>query len=199
MKSSSLLRLAVAGALAGLAACAGVAKVSDVTSQVSPDYAGHAVTRVMVEANTRDLEARGKLETAICDKITSETGTGCVRAIDNFMAQQTYTGDEVESGMEKVGADALLSIEVNKNPAPPATTAARDAAAAPPPKAAAQDGISRPWSAFEMLLISGSERKMMWYATGRTGPGATWDDLIASLPQDLTKKLIADGMLKPKS
>lgn len=84
---------------------------TEMASQVNPDYAGHAFTKVIVEADIADLIYRKKTEANMCQEINSHTNTTCVVSTDVFFPGESYTPEQIQSRIAQQHADGFMVIK----------------------------------------------------------------------------------------
>ena len=158
------------------------------TSFKDPDYQSTKFKRILVVANTNDLEDRQKLESKMVEAF-SDIGVYAMESFRLFPPTRELTDEEKVNLLLKNDIDAFISISVGESgvsevyvPQTSSTTKTEGnvsvygntARYKEKSKTTYQGGytLNKPWAEFETKLYDVSNGKMAWIASSFTGGNA---------------------------
>ena len=158
------------------------------TSFKDPDYQNTAFKRILVVANTNDLEDRQKLESKMVEAF-SEIGVYALESYKLFPPTRELTNEEKVDLLLKNNVDSFISISVGESgvsdvyiPQTSSTTKTEgnvnvygNTARYKEKSTTTYQGgytVHKPWAQFETKLYDVSNSRMAWIASSFTGGNA---------------------------
>ncbi|MFI5251043.1 MAG: hypothetical protein ACHQQQ_01315 [Bacteroidota bacterium] len=183
-------------------------------SFIDPAYHSTTFERILVIANTSDLQLRQKLETRVVESFKNID----VDAIEGFLLfppTRSLTNDEKIKLLIDNHIDAYISIDVGESGVqdiyvPPTgsttTTTGRisvsgNQADYKEKSTTTVDGgytLSKPWAEYQAKLYDVSSGSIAWIASSHTGGNAyaNFNTIINSFSDELAKRITEDGMVR---
>jgi len=193
-----------------LAGCA----TTKMTSFKDPAFQSISFKRILVVANTSDLEWRRKIETRMV-KSFQDIGVFAIEGVQLFPPTREPTADEKVDILIKNKVDAYVSVSVGESgvkeeyvPSTESTTKTKgsvrvsgDRADYAEKSTTKVDGgytLSKPWAGFQTKLFDVSSGQNAWVASSFTGGNAFADfsTVINSYCDKVVDQLIEDGLIK---
>lgn len=187
------------------------------TSFKDPDYQNTKFKRILVVANTNDLEVRQKLEFKMVEAF-SEAGVYALESYKLFPPTRELTDEEKVDLLLKNDIDAFLLISVGESgvsevyvPQTSSTTKTKGevnvygntARYKEKSKTTYQGGYTlyKPWAEFETKLYDVSNGQMAWIASSFTGGNAyaNRNTVINSYCGKTVDQLLEDRLIEGKS
>lgn len=187
------------------------------TSFKDPDYQNTEFKRILVVANTNDLEDRQKLEFKMVEAF-SEAGVYALESYKLFPPTRELTDEEKVDLLLKNDIDAFISISVGESgvsevyvPQTSSTTKTKgevnvygNTARYKEKSTTTYQGgytLNKPWAEFETKLYDVSNGQMAWIASSFTGGNAyaNRNTVINSYCGKTVDQLIEDRLIEEKS
>lgn len=178
MKNLNILFITITLAL--LISCAS----TKITSFKDPDYTKADFKRILIVANTNDLEDRQKLENRMVEAF-NDAGIYAIESYKLFPPTRELSDEEKVELIIRENIDSFISIDVGESgvtetyvPQTGSTTKTEGEASVygnkvkykEKSKTTYQGGytMSKPWADFETILYDVSNGRMVWIATAHT-------------------------------
>lgn len=187
------------------------------TSFKDPDYQNTEFKRILVVANTNDLEDRQKLEFKMVEAF-SEAGVYALESYKLFPPTRELTDEEKVDLLLKNDIDAFISISVGESgvsevyvPQTSSTTKTKgevnvygNTARYKEKSTTTYQGgytLNKPWAEFETKLYDVSNGQMAWIASSFTGGNAyaNRNTVINSYCGKTVDQLLEDRLIEGKS
>lgn len=187
------------------------------TSFKDPDYQNTEFKRILVVANTNDLEDRQKLESKMVEAF-SEVGVYALESYKLFPPTRELTDEEKVDLLLKNDIDAFISISVGESgvsevyvPQTSSTTKTKgevnvygNTARYKEKSTTTYQGgytLNKPWAEFETKLYDVSNGQMAWIASSFTGGNAyaNRNTVINSYCGKTVDQLLEDKLIEGKS
>jgi hypothetical protein len=184
-----------------------------ITSFKDPDYQNTNFKRILIVANTNDIENRQLLETKMVESFSKE-GIFALESYKLFPPTREFTGDEKVSLMLKNNIDAYISISVGESgvsqvyiPQTSSTTKTEgnvnvygNSANYKQKSTTTYDEgytVEKPWAKITTNLYDVSNGKMAWIATSYTGGNAyaSKKTIVNSYSNKIVEKLLEEGLV----
>ena len=186
---------------------------TQITSFKDPDYQNSNFKRILIVANTNDLENRQQLETKMVESFSKE-GIFALESYKLFPPTREFTNDEKVSLMLKNNIDAYISISVGESgvsqvyiPQTSSTTKTEgnvnvygNSANYKQKSTTTYDEgytVEKPWAKITTNLYDVSNGKMAWIATSYTGGNAyaSKKTIVNSYSNKIVEKLLEEGLV----
>lgn len=170
------------------------------TSFKDPDYEQKVFKKILITANTNDLEEKFELEKRMVKAFTS-SGVSAVEGNKLFLPTRDFTDEEKKEVMLKNEIDAHLVISagefgVKEKYVPVSeTTKAEEGKIVKAYKGGYKE--EEPWAEYETVLYDAASGKKAWIATSLT-EGETYagkSDIMGSFCSKTVDKLFSDKLL----
>lgn len=187
------------------------------TSFKDPDYQKAEFKRILVVANTNDLEDRQKLESKMVEKF-SDIGVFALESYRLFPPTRDLSEEEKVELLLKNNIDAFISISVGESgvsevyvPQTSSTTKTKGSVSVYGNTAEYEEKstttyqggytLKKPWAEFETRLYDVSNGQMAWIASSFTGGNAyaNRNTVINSYCGKTVEQLLKDRLIKEKS
>lgn len=184
------------------------------TSFKDPDYQQADFKRILIVANTSDLEKRQKLESKMVEEFT-EIGVFALESYNLFPPTRELSAQDKIELLNQNGIDSFISIDVgesgiNKVTVPVTSTTTKTkgdvsvygntAKYKEKSKTTYQGGqtYSKPWADYETSLYDVSNGRMAWIASSHTGGNAyaNFNTVMNSYCGEVVEKLVEDKLIK---
>lgn len=184
------------------------------TSFKDPDYQKAEFKRILIVANTSDLEDRQKLESKMVEAF-SEVGVFALESFKLFPPTRELTDEDKVDLLLKNNIDSFVSISVGESgvsqvyiPQTSSTTKTtgnvniygNTASYRQKSKTTYQGGynVNKPWAEFETKLYDVSNGQMAWIASSFTGGNAyaNKNTVINSYCEKTVDQLLEDNLIQ---
>ncbi|MGQ9848086.1 MAG: hypothetical protein ACUVQP_11395 [Bacteroidales bacterium] len=187
------------------------------TSFKDPDYQKAEFKRILVVANTNDLEDRKKLESKMVEEF-SDIGVYALESFRLFPPTRELTDEDKVELLLKNDIDAFILISVGESgvsevyvPQTSSTTKTKGSVSVYGNTAKYEEKsttiyqggytLNKPWAEFETSLYDVSNGQMVWIASSFTGGNAyaNRNTIVNSYCEKTVEKLLEDRLIKRKS
>lgn len=187
------------------------------TSFKDPDYQKADFKRILIIANTSDLEKRQKLESKMVEEFT-EIGVFALESYNLFPPTRELSAQDKIELLNQNGIDSFISIDVgesgiNKVTVPVTSTTTKtkgnvnvygNTANYKEKSTTTYQGgqtYSKPWADYETSFYDVTNGRMAWIASSHTGGNAyaNFNTVMNSYCSEVVEKLVEDKLITDKT
>ncbi len=195
-----------------LAGCASIQ--TEVASSTDPAFRGRTFEKLCVSAPQADLLARRAVEGALAAELRTASGSEVVQLGEVLFPGREHKDEDVQAAVVASGADGYLIVsplqswtDERQVPATMSSTwwdyggRRRPGFGTTTTWFTGGYTIAQPNAVFEARLLDVPGGTTVWIASVRAegAPGSTWAELHAAAAREAAQRLVADGLLAPRS